>query len=387
MTQPTPASPAPTIGLLGGGQLGRMMIQAAHALGLRVVVLDPQADAPACQIADEVVIGAYDDLAALDQLAAKAQVFTTEFENVPADSLRRLSAHGPCMPSADAIEVCQDRLREKQTLQQAGVPVAPFAAIDRAEQLLDVALCPDALFPGILKTRRFGYDGKGQARVASRSEAMRAFEGMGAVPCVLEQRVPLAKEVSVILARNPEGDCAVFPLAENRHVQGILDETDLPGDVPEAVAQAAQASALRIAQTLNYVGVLCVEFFITEAGELLANEMAPRPHNSGHATIEACTTSQFAQQARICAGLRLGPTDCREPHRMKNLLGDLWLSGDPAAAGQAGAAPEPGATEPPWSRLVPEGATLHLYGKHSPRPGRKMGHITGPRRVWPSAKP
>lgn len=352
-----------TIGLLGGGQLGQMMIEAAHRLGLKVAVLDPDSRGPAAQIADEVIVGAYNDLAALDRLAAVAQVFTTEFENVPADSLRWLSAHGPTYPSAEAVEVCQDRLLEKQFITAAGVRTAGFLPISEAADLM---AAPDTLFPGILKTRRMGYDGKGQSRVATREEAIIAFEGMGRVPCILEERVALACEVSVILARTPDGDCEVFPVAQNHHEGGILATSLMPANITPALQQQARDAAASIALSLRYVGVLCVEFFVTQEGQLLANEMSPRPHNSGHATVECCEVSQFEQQARICAGMPLGSSALIAPSQMTNLLGDLWFPHGPDAP----------ALEPDWSLKVPPGAVLHLYGKSEARVGRKMGHIT-----------
>lgn len=352
-----------TIGLLGGGQLGRMMIEAAHRLGLRVAVLDPDANGPAAQIADEVVVGAYNDLAALDRLAATASVFTTEFENVPADSLRWLSAHGPTYPSAEAVEVCQDRLLEKQFITAAGVQTVGFLPVSEAADLM---AAPEGLFPGILKTRRMGYDGKGQARVASRDEAIMAFEGMGRVPCILEERVALSCEVSVILARSADSDVEVFPVSENHHEGGILATSLMPARISGALQQQAREAAARVALSLNYVGVLCVEFFVTQGGQLLANEMSPRPHNSGHATVECCEVSQFEQQARVCAGLPLGSTALLSPSRMTNLLGDLWFA----------EGPDQPPREPDWAQIVPPGGRLHLYGKSEARPGRKMGHIT-----------
>lgn len=354
------------IGLLGGGQLGRMMIQAAHGLGHRVTVLDPDASGPAAQLADEVIVGAYDDPAALQQLARAAQVFTTEFENVPADSLRFLALHGQTFPSAACVERAQDRRVEKAFMAEAGVTVAPYAVLN---SVADLAAVPEDLFPGILKTARMGYDGKGQVRVSQASELVTGFADLGGVACVFEAQLPLAQEVSVILARTASGELAIFPVGENVHRQGILDTTTVPAQISVALAEAARASAQRIAEAMDYVGVLCVEFFILRDGRLVANEMAPRPHNSGHYTIEACETSQFEQQVRICAGMPLGPTGLRFPVRMTNLLGDLWFPQGPQA--------EP--VEPNWAMITAQpGACLHLYGKSSPRMGRKMGHLTVP---------
>lgn len=352
------------IGLLGGGQLGRMMIQAAHRMGHTVVVLDPDPLGPAGQLADDHVVGDYRDSQALAVFASKARVFTTEFENVPAESLRFLSAHGATYPSADCVERAQDRLVEKAFIASAGVPVAPHWPVRSSEEALAL---PAQAFPGILKTARLGYDGKGQQTVLSAQEAERAFVEMGSVVCVLERRLMLASEVSVILARSSKGEVAVFPLAENVHRQGILHTTTVPASVSPAVAEKAQSWARRVAEAMNYVGVMCLEFFVLDSGELVANEMAPRPHNSGHYTIEACETSQFEQQVRICVGDSLGPTALRFPVRMTNLLGDHWFPNGPDGA----------AVEPDWKRMVKEGkAVLHLYGKSEPRPGRKMGHIT-----------
>ncbi|NBT75776.1 MAG: 5-(carboxyamino)imidazole ribonucleotide synthase [Betaproteobacteria bacterium] len=355
------------IGLLGGGQLGRMMIQAAHRLGHTVSVLDPDAHGPAGQIADEVIVGAYDDQIALGRLAAGAQVFTTEFENVPAEALRFLSRHGRTCPSAECVEVAQDRIREKRFMLQAGVAVAPFAAINTPDDLQTV---PADLFPGVLKTARLGYDGKGQAAVRSLAEALVAFERMRGVPCVLERKMTLLKEVSVILARNERGETAVFPIGENEHRNGILHITTVPATLSDELTEMAKAQALRVADALEYVGVLCVEFFVAEVegrATLVANEMAPRPHNSGHYSIEACETSQFEQQVRICTQMPLGPVVLKFPVRMTNLLGDLWF---PDGESQP-------PREPDWEQMAGHtGASLHLYGKSQPRMGRKMGHLT-----------
>jgi 5-(carboxyamino)imidazole ribonucleotide synthase len=352
------------IGLLGGGQLGRMMIQAAHQLGHTVTVLDPDPQGPAGQIADQVIVGAYDDPEALSRLAQSATVFTTEFENVPAASLRFLAAHGQTYPNADCVEKAQDRLVEKAFIQSAGVAVAAHAAIRSVEDLNN---CADDLFPGILKTARLGYDGKGQAVVKDRDQARQAFEAMGSVVCVLEKKMPLAKEISVIIARHADGSVAVFPVGENIHKAGILDTTTVPAQIDEPLATAARDAASRIAQAMGYVGVLCVEFFVLSDGGLVANEMAPRPHNSGHYSIEACVTSQFEQQVRICAGMPLGSTELKFPVRMTNLLGDLWFPNGEAA----------GVVEPDWAAMTaPAGSSLHLYGKAQARPARKMGHLT-----------
>ncbi len=355
-----------TIGLLGGGQLGRMMIQAAHRLGVRVVVLDPDPSGPAGQIADWVIVGAYNDPKALTELAERASVFTTEFENVPASSLRFLSQYGPTYPSADCVEIAQDRRREKAFFEKAGAAVGPFLEVLDDEQLL---AAPADLFPAILKTAELGYDGKGQVVVDTAQAGLEAFCRFGRVPCVLEKKLPLEQEVSVILARSPSGEVAVFPLAENVHRNAILDTTTVPAQVSDTTAEQARQAAQHIAEAMGYVGVLAVEFFVLADGQVLVNEMAPRPHNSGHFSIEACATSQFAQQVRVCADIPLGPTTLKFSARMTNLLGDLWFPSGPAGH----------ATDPDFAALTQApGSALHLYGKAEPRPGRKMGHITQP---------
>lgn len=355
-----------TIGLLGGGQLGRMMIQAAHLLGIRVVVLDPDPHGPAGQIADQVVVGAYNDPKALTELAACASVFTTEFENVPSASLRFLAKYGPTYPSADCVEIAQDRRREKAFFQKAGAAVGPFLAVTHDE---DLRSAPADLFPAILKTAELGYDGKGQALVGDPQSALEAFYRFDRVPCVLEKKLALAQEVSVVLARSAAGEMAVYPVAENVHRNAILDTTTVPAKVSAALADQACQAAHRIAEAMGYVGVLGVEFFVLADGQLFVNEMAPRPHNSGHYSIEACATSQFAQQVRICADIPLGPTTLKFPVRMTNLLGDLWYPQGASGPIQT----------PDFTRFTQEpGSVLHLYGKSEPRPGRKMGHVTQP---------
>lgn len=350
------------IGLLGGGQLGRMLIQAAHALDLKVAVLDPDANGPSAQIADQVIAADYSDFDALAQLATHARVFTTEFENVPAESLRFLAKSGTTMPDAASVAIAQDRIDEKRFIAGTGVDVAPHAVLTRLEEFDDLS---PTLFPGILKSARLGYDGKGQARVHDPAEARAAWIAMGSVACVLEKRLPLEREISVICARNADGDIRIFPVGENTHCYGILAVTQVPARISSELEHRAQAAARSIIDALNYVGVLCVEFFVLSGGRLVANEMAPRPHNSGHYSIEACVTSQFSQQARICAGLPLGETDLVAPAVMLNVLGDAWFrEGSTAVA-------------PDWDavRHIPQ-TTVHLYGKSDPRPGRKMAHVT-----------
>ena len=349
--------PDAMLGMLGGGQLGRMFTLAAHSMGYRVTVLDPDPLSPAGAIADVHLKAAYQDREALQLLADSCAAITTEFENVPADSLRWLANHCTVRPAGDAVAIAQDRIREKAFFRDCGLSVAPYAVIDNAGDLAQ----PDVkLFPGILKRARFGYDGKGQARVANADEARAAFAKFGADACVLEGLVDLACEVSVVVARGADGAARVFPVAENRHRHGVLDVCIVPARVTPALAADAERAAMRIAERLDYIGVLAVEFFVTAGGALLVNEIAPRPHNSGHYTIDACATSQFEQQARALCGLTLGDTRLLAPVVMVNLLGDAWASG-----------------VPDWQRLFDNPrAKLHLYGKHEARPGRKMGHFT-----------
>jgi len=356
-----PLLPGSWLGVLGGGQLGRMFCQAAQAMGYRVAVLDPAESCPAGMVADEHVRAPYDDEAALDRLARRCAAVTTEFENVPADSLRRLARSCITAPSGDAVAVAQDRLAEKSYIQAAGVPVAPHAAIRSAA---DVDACPEALFPGILKTVRFGYDGKGQARVASREEACRAFDALRGAPCILEALQPLDYEISVVVARDLRGRAVTYPPSRNTHRGGILALSVADGSVPSAIATRARSHALSLADHLDYHGVLCVEFFVLGDGRVLANEMAPRPHNSGHYTQDGCLVSQFEQQARIMAGLPLGTTDTLCPAAMLNLLGDLWFDGEGRRR------------EPDWAGvLAVPGTRLHLYAKSEARRARKMGHV------------
>jgi 5-(carboxyamino)imidazole ribonucleotide synthase len=349
--------PDAMLGMLGGGQLGRMFTLAAHTMGYRVTVLDPDPLSPAGAIADVHIKAAYQDRDALEHLADSCVAVTTEFENVPADSLRGLAAHCTVRPAGDAVAVAQDRVREKRFLSGNGFPVAPFAVIERASELDDIDA---SLLPGILKRARFGYDGKGQARVATVAEARAAFVALGSETCVLERMIELRSEISVVVARGADGETRTFPVAENRHRDGILDVSIVPARVAADVARAAECAAGGVAEKLDYCGVLAVEFFVTAAGALLANEIAPRPHNSGHYTIDACATSQFEQQVRTLCGLPLGDTRLLSPVVMVNLLGEVWQRGMPA-----------------WDRVfAAPGGKLHLYGKHEARPGRKMGHYT-----------
>lgn len=351
-----------TLGVMGGGQLGRMFVQAAQAMGFSTAVLDPDADSPAGVIAHHHVHADYSDPAGLIRLTGLAHAITTEFENVPAAALKELAESAPVAPGAAAVSICQDRAAEKAHFTACGVPCAPYAVISSHADLDQVSA---SLLPGILKTARFGYDGKGQQRVKTREELLAAFNLLGGVPCVLEQMLPLQYEVSVIVARNAAGDLVHFPLQQNLHRDGILAITQVPApDLTPEVQQQAIAYAETVAASMQYRGVLCVEFFILQDGRVLANEMAPRPHNSGHYTLDATDVSQFELQVRAMTGLPLVSPRLHSPVVMINLLGDLWFRhGDEQVS-------------PPWDRVLSlPGAHLHLYGKQEARKGRKMGHL------------
>jgi len=361
MNPDVPLPPGSWLGMMGGGQLGRMFCMAAQSLGYRVCVLDPARNSPAGAVADDHLRAEYLDEAALAELARRCPAISTEFENVPAGALERLARDARVCPGAGAVSIAQDRIAEKRFVESCGVAVAPWAAVT---SMADLDVVDASLLPGILKVARLGYDGKGQARVADAAQAQAALQGFDGKPCVLEKRLELAFELSVIVARGAGGQCTTFPLARNVHHDGILAVSTVPADIDHALAADARAAALRIAERLQYVGVLCVEFFVTDAGSLLVNEMAPRPHNSGHYSIDAAITSQFEQQARVMAGLPLGATDLLAPSVMLNILGDAWF-----AAGVR--------REPDWAAVLAHpGAKLHLYGKEEARPGRKMGHVT-----------
>lgn len=350
--------PPATLGMLGGGQLGRYALISARLAGYRTIVLDPDPAAPAGAVADEHLVAPFDDPAAVATMAARCALVTTEFENPPASTLDRLAAAGVVVaPSPAAVAVCQDRIAEKAFLTSLGVLVASYAVV--VAEPADDAPLPVAS-PAILKTARCGYDGKGQRAVERAADVAAAWRDLGSVPCVLEQRVALDVEVSVVVARSADGRAASFAVAENHHVDGILDLTVVPARVVPALADQAVELATRVVEALEYVGVLAVEMFVSD-GELLVNELAPRPHNSGHWTLDAATTSQFDQQVRAVCGLALGPTAMTAPAAaMVNLLGDRWRSG-----------------EPDWTvPLADPHARLHLYGKAEARPGRKMGHLT-----------
>ena len=346
--------PGSTLGVLGGGQLGRMFCVAARTMGYKTVVLDPDVSSPAGRIADQHIKADYADESALEQLAKSCDAITTEFEKVPAQSLHYLNAKTPVYPSASAVEIAQNRIKEKNFARDAGLQPAPFEAI-KAVGDLNAAIEAIGL-PCILKTSTMGYDGKGQFVIESLQQAVEAFESVGSVECVLEKKLDLKLEISAILARNEEGVISIYPPAENEHRNGVLHKSIVPARVSKAVAEEAQKKASMLAEALNYVGLLAVEFFITDDDQLIFNEMAPRPHNSGHYTKDAAVTSQFEQQIRVMCGLVPGDAKLISPVVMVNMLGDLW--------------------QPNWSLLLnqPE-LKLHLYGKEEARPGRKMGHF------------
>jgi 5-(carboxyamino)imidazole ribonucleotide synthase len=349
--------PGATIGLLGGGQLGRMFTTRARTMGYRVWVLDPDSDSPAGHLADRHLSAAYDDPAALGELAAGCAVITTEFENVPAATLAHLAERLPVYPPPRAVAIAQDRILEKRFLAAHHFPTTLFAAVEHEPDVEPAWRAVGG--PALLKTSRLGYDGKGQAVVRSPGEATAAFRRFGAVPCVLERQLHLETELSVVLARNSQGSVAAYPAGENRHVDGILETTMVPASVPVALAEEARQVATGVVAALDYVGVLGVELFVANGGRVYVNEIAPRPHNSGHFTQDACVTCQFEQQLRAICDLPLGATTLLSPVAMINLLGDLWRDG-----------------EPRWDRLLRDpAAQLHLYGKRDPRPGRKMGHV------------
>ena len=360
--------PGSMLGLLGGGQLGRMFIMAARSMGYRVTVLDPANNSPSSSIADRHLAADYLDGDALRELGSTCAGITTEFENVPAEALRTLAEYCVVSPPPSSVAVAQNRILEKKFLTTHGFEVAPYKVIhnpDNSHNLDGTASQAhpqelSGLFPGILKVSRLGYDGKGQALVNNAAELQSAFTAMNREPCVLEKRMSLESEISVIVARAFNGEVATFPVPENQHRHGILDISIVPARVSPAIIQNAREIAVRVAEKLDYWGVLCVEFFVLPGEKLLINEVAPRPHNSGHYTIDACTTSQFEQQVRILCGIQLGSAAMCGAAVMVNLLGDLWGQG-----------------EPEWEQVLRHpNVKLHLYGKLAARPGRKMGHYT-----------
>lgn len=363
-----------TLGVLGGGQLGRMFVQAAQRLGYETVVLDPDAASPAGRVACHHIRADYEDAAGLAQLALRCDAVTTEFENVPAGALAQLAAECVVAPSSQAVSVAQNRISEKTLLAQvaaaSGISPVPYQVVEKA---LDITMVGDDLLPGFLKTATQGYDGKGQVRVTSRGQTAIAWKQLGRVPCVLEQVAPLAAECSVIVARAASGQCVSLPVARNMHVNNILIASEVfDGHLPPALVQRAHDAAKAIAEQLSYVGVICVEFFIlkdaqggiSESSALHTNEIAPRPHNSGHWSIEGASVSQFELQVRTLVGLPLPEPHMVQPSVMLNILGDIWFDGDVHKT-------------PDWAVILAwPNVHLHLYGKVEARKGRKMGHIT-----------
>lgn len=353
----TVIGPGATLGVLGGGQLGRMFVHAAQRMGYRCIVIDPDGDSPAGRVAEHHLCADYLDADALNELAQQAAAVTTEFENVPAATLERLAGRTTVRPPGRAVAIAQDRIAEKGFLRDAGFATAPFRPVKDAAGL--AAALTVVRLPALLKTSRLGYDGKGQATVTDAESASVAFERFGRVPCVLEERLDLERELSVVLARAADGAVEAFPVGENRHRHGILETTVAPAPVPTRLADDARDLATRVAERLDYAGVLGVELFVAERGRLFVNEIAPRPHNSGHYTMDACSVDQFEQQVRVLCGLPLGRPRLLSPVAMINVLGDVWRGG-----------------EPRWdAALRLGGVRLHLYGKTAPRPGRKMGHL------------
>jgi len=349
--------PGSTLGMLGGGQLGRMFTIAARTMGYEVVVMDPDKESPAGKLATTHICADYTDQAALKKMANSCDVVTTEFENVPASTIEALAKNGPVRPDAKAVTIAQDRIHEKNFLRDSGFATAPFAEIqsfaDLQKGISEIGT------PAILKVSRFGYDGKGQFSINAESDIEKVWQSLQGEACVLEKRMPLDIEASVVLARGIEGEVLTYPVSENIHEGGILDTSVVPARIDKALEVKVTSMAKEIATALNYVGVMAVEFFISD-GELLVNEIAPRPHNSGHYTLDACLTDQFEQQVRAVCGLALGDTTLLSPVVMINMLGDIWHNGK----------------EPKWQILLDHpNVKLHLYGKREARPGRKMGHF------------
>jgi 5-(carboxyamino)imidazole ribonucleotide synthase len=351
--------PPATIGILGSGQLGRMLALEARRMGYRIHVYSPDHNSPTGQIADLEIAAPYEDLEAVRRFAQGVEVVTFEFENVPSATAEAMAELTLVRPQGSVLHITQNRAREKAFLASIGIPTAPFAIVNTLDELY-TAIAQIGT-PAVLKTAAFGYDGKGQAKIFAPEEAESAWHMIGQQPAVLEGFVNFALEISVVAAYGANGDYAPFPLFENHHANHILDLTISPARIPDAVAEAAQSLAFTIMKALNAVGVMGIELFLTHEGQLLVNELAPRTHNSGHLTFGGCTVSQFEQQLRAICGLPLGtPHLLAEGVAMANLLGDVWAEGTPA-----------------WDKaLALPGVSLHLYGKADPRPGRKMGHLT-----------
>ncbi len=350
--------PGATLGVLGSGQLGRMFAIAARRMGYRVHTFSPGDDTPTGQVADLEVTASYEDLDALRAFARQVDVVTFEFENVPIEAIDAIEEHAPVRPSGVALHTAQQRGREKTFLADRGIPTVPFMPAATLDEMFSAV--EQVGTPAVVKTTAFGYDGKGQHKVTTPGDVEHVWTAIGHQEAVVEKYISLQTEISMIAARGLDGEIKEYVAFENRHRHHILDLTTAPAAVPAAVTKRAAEITRTILEELQYVGVLCVEFFLSTDGELLVNEMAPRPHNSGHLTFDAAVTSQFEQQVRAICGLPLGSTDLVRPAAMANLLGDLWVDGDPNWAA---------------AMRIPE-VKLHLYGKDGPRPGRKMGHLT-----------
>jgi 5-(carboxyamino)imidazole ribonucleotide synthase len=360
--------PGAKLGVLGGGQLGRMFVHAAQRLGYETAVLDADSESPAGRVSHHHVQSGYTDAFGLNKFAGLVDAITIEFENIPSQSLEHLAAIHPVSPHAAAVAIAQNRIAEKANFGLCGIECAPYAIVASDDQIDAIDI---NLLPGILKTARLGYDGKGQYHVATRDELMTAWIESGNVPCVLEKKLPLLFECSVIVARGWDGQMVNFSAQRNLHRNGILAVTEVHDQnmAPDYAERAIQATKM-LADELDYVGVLCVEFFVLADGTLVANEMAPRPHNSGHYTMDACDLSQFDLQARALAGMPLTQPRQHSPDVMINLLGDLWF-----ADGYCPSRSTP--RDPPWAKVLAlTGVHLHLYGKTGARPGREMGHLT-----------
>jgi 5-(carboxyamino)imidazole ribonucleotide synthase len=349
--------PGSVLGVLGGGQLGRMLSLEASKLGYRVHIFEPDADCPAGQVSEVEVNAPYSDGEALRRFAQGVDVVTYEFENIPLTALDTVAGHVLVRPRGEALHICQNREREKIFLAAHGIACAPFWVVDSAGAL--AAALAELGGSGVLKTASFGYDGKGQLRVKSGDDAAAIWSRFGNQRAVLEGWVDFTHELSIVCARGCDGAISLFDASENRHEHHILDISIVPARIPESALADARTMAGRIAEALDIVGLITTEFFLTRDGRILVNELAPRPHNSGHFSLDACVTSQFEQQVRAVCGLPLGSTDLLRPVVMLNLLGDLWKSG-----------------EPDWSAVLADpDVKLHLYGKREARPGRKMGHL------------
>lgn len=357
-------TPGNTIGVLGGGQLGRMFAQAAQSLGYRVHVFEPQRDCPAGAIANREFNAAYTDEAALVEFARSCAVVTYEFENVPVEPLWKIEKLTRLRPRWEVLEVCQNRLREKTWLRRNGLPHVPFAEVEIGGDLAAAVRLTGR--PCVVKTADFGYDGKGQMKVTDDESLARAAEQFAGQRAVVERYIDFKCELSVVVARSASGEVRSFPIAENIHTRHILDFSVVPARVSEAIRREAEDLGRSVAEKLNVVGLIAIELFLTDDGRLLVNELAPRPHNSGHYTLDACVTSQFEQHVRAVCGLPLGDVSLISPVVMVNILGDAWLRTDDRTV-----------TEPNWNAVLAEPAgKLHLYGKREPRIGRKMGHFT-----------